>query len=755
MASIRVLFKSFLLTIPVFCALELLAQPQGSAQDNRIRNLFSADPSTRGEGKTELSNHPDPTLLPALLQALPSVTGSNRDDLLEVLAKYDDVRKIPVFVTIMKSGKWDTGWPPLSEQLAKLGAPAAQAILDGCAGAGEDYGDWAGTTIGWMQETGIPFLIEAVESDDTCKHTLGATGLAGQYGDADIHSVSRADLELASNAVIDPDERIRMAARDWFDSWKGNEKDLDFSGIVEALIAAYQAQAPPETMLKIAKMLSEPDRPRVTRFMRAAVNSPNPDIQQIAHEYLLRLPPEAKPSMSGAKKPKTPEAKIAHLEQLTTTENANAEIIAAIEDANARVRAKAAEALGLLNAATTDSRDEREPDPETALPALRRALKDSSPEVRAAAIDALDMMRSNDDAASLVAALHDPDPSVVLAAAKAISDIPDVSAAPVLTGIYQSEKSSAELRFQALQSLAIVCDASSTPVFVQALETPTGVDFSAAQGLLCTLTRKPDASAFEALRQALERAPALVTQEYLIRAIGASKNPAALPILETIAKSHHPVLAPRAAEAMGLQGDRRAIAILAELLGDSNPNIRLMAAWSLTKFSDFTAPPELLRALTDPDSGVRTHASNALIESHDPKAIDALIAILPDPMAIYPLGQSRNPRACPALLAVLKNPAIESAQRAQAATALGALGDPCAIDPLISALNEDNPSISAQASYALAALKDQRAIPPLQQALERWRTGQRPNAESVKNFIMQALLALGGPEAIPATGSRQ
>jgi hypothetical protein len=39
-------------------------------------------------------------------------------------------------------------------------------------------------------------------------------------------------------------------------------------------------------MEKIAVMLSDTERPRVTRFMRAAVHAPNPKIQRIANEYL-------------------------------------------------------------------------------------------------------------------------------------------------------------------------------------------------------------------------------------------------------------------------------------------------------------------------------------------------------------------------------------------------------------------------------------------------------------------------------------
>ena len=685
------------------CLLALLSSMHAAAQDGRVRNLFSADSTIRGAAKNELLNHPDPALLPVLLEALPSSTGSNRDDLLEVLAKYEDPRKIPVYIALAKDSKFKT-WPQeIGQQLAKLGAPAAQALFDGCVGEGEDYATWAGVTIGWMHDPDTHFLIEAVESTDECKHKIGDIGLSDQFGDADRNSESRADIDLAVNAAIDPDERIRDAAHKWFDSWKGKENQLDFSGIVEALIATYQANAPPETMVKIAQMLSDFERPRVTRFMRAAVHSPNSDIQAIAGDYLTRFPPLG--PVATPKKPRTSEEKVKYLQQFAAS---NTKVVPFLHDSDAEVRAKAAEALGSLNAYSTDSREEREPDPETALPVLRLASKDPAPEVRAAAIDAIDAIRSNDDTALLVECLRDPDASVVLAAAKALADLPDASATPVLAEIYKNQKYSSEVRDQAFSTLATLCDPSSTPIFVQGLEPPRGVSLTAAQGLVCTLEKQPDDSAFQPVLDAEEHTEDLAVREYLIRALGDTKNPAALPVLEKLANSHHPTLAPPAVAALGSLGDRRALPILAELLRDSNHNIRASAALSFSKFSDFTAPPELIAALFDPDVGMAISATKAVTNSHDPRAIDAVIAKLPESMAIHVLGQSHDPRALPALLAVLQNPANTSEQRRAAASALGELGDLRAVDPLIAALNEDNFALTQSIIFALMALRDKR-----------------------------------------------
>ena len=147
-------------------------------------------------------------------------------------------------------------------------------------------------------------------------------------------------------------------------------------------------------------------------------------------------------------------------------------------------------------------------------------------------------------------------------------------------------------------------------------------------------------------------------------------------------------------------------------------------------------------------------ATKAVTNSHDPKAIDAVIAKLPDTMAIYVLGKSHDPRPVPALLAVLQNPANKTEQRGAAATALGELGDLRAVNPLIAALNEDNFAMTQSTVSPLAALKDKRAIEPLQRTQARWSNGQRQNSQSVIVNIDMALGTLGAA-TVQFTGSPQ
>lgn len=735
---------------------QVRATAQQADDDSRVDELLSSDPVQRGSAKAELLQHPDPALLPALLKAFPSSKGSNRDDILEILAKYDDPRKIPVFLVLLKSSStWDSSFTAMDEQLSRLGPPAAEAILADCKGE-EDYTRWAAEVLSRMQATGAQYLMGAVQGDDSCKRDVGEQGLFDMFGgaDRDTYEATTSDIELACDAVIDTDERIRGAARRWFASLKGKEENADFSGIIEVLIGAYQASAPPETMVKIADLLSHRERPRVTRFMRAAVHAPNPEIQHIAKEYLSTYAPKAETKPARASSiPRAQAQKIAFLDELSNSPegDVNPQIARFLKDSDADVRAAAASALGNVNAPSTDPRNYREIYPETATPALKDALKDPSPKVRAAAVQALGEMRPSDiedDIEPLVATLKDSDTSVALSAAKAFDQLRSDSAVPVLTEIYRSDRTPAELKYQALWTLASICNPDCMPIFLEGLQTANAnLSPQIAGALECALRKHPDRSAFQPILKAVRSQPLeasnWVLPMSLIRAMGATKNPDAFaPLAELLKAPAHEVRS-YAADGLGLLGDRRAIPLLGGVLKDTHEDVRLSAVSALTNFKDFTAPPELIAALEYSDT-VQMHAARALVLSNDPKAIDALIAAMPKhPIAIYALGESHDLRVVPALIAFFQNAANKTEERGSAAASLGKLGDIRAVDPLIASLNEDNFTITMGACGALGQLKDKRAIEPLKQAYARWSTGQRQNALSVKGFIVQALLALG------------
>ena len=113
-------------------------------------------------------------------------------------------------------------------------------------------------------------------------------------------------------------------------------------------------------------------------------------------------------------------------------------------------------------------------------------------------------------------------------------------------------------------------------------------------------------------------------------------------------------------------GDERAIAPLIEVLGDDDPE--------------------------DDECRVNRHAATALIE----------------------FGSA----AVPPLIAVLQDPAEDAWRRYWAAKTLGAIGDDRAMDALIRALQDDEPSVYEGAAEALRDWgRDERALEPLRRKL--------------------------------------
>ena len=268
----------------------LVAAAQSTDLAGQVSLLLNSDPTVRAAAKSTLLRTADPALVPPLLQALQQLPprGPVRADVLEVLAKFDDPREIPVFIALRDaSGTYgDVG--PIDDQLIRLGAAAAEALLATCSGRqnDEDYGRGIAAVISGMHKLGTQYSLKAVLSNNSCQHSAGKWGLLYVFGDADPNAVSRADIELAADAAADEDENISKPAKQWLAARNANDDFIDFSGIVDQLISVYQSTRDAKTRISIAELLSQRERPRVTRFMRAAVHAPDPDIQRIANQYL-------------------------------------------------------------------------------------------------------------------------------------------------------------------------------------------------------------------------------------------------------------------------------------------------------------------------------------------------------------------------------------------------------------------------------------------------------------------------------------
>ncbi len=103
-----------------------------------------------------------------------------------------------------------------------------------------------------------------------------------------------------------------------------------------------------------------------------------------------------------------------------------------------------------------------------------------------------------------------------------------------------------------------------------------------------------------------------------------------------------------------------------------------------------TVTPAVVNGLVNSMSEqVRQICAAVLTGTRDPAALDALVDALDDPdasvrrFALRALGSVESRKATPRLLALLRKPGVSYSLKAEAVKALGRIGDPAAVDPLL------------------------------------------------------------------------
>lgn len=203
-----------------------------------------------------------------------------------------------------------------------------------------------------------------------------------------------------------------------------------------------------------------------------------------------------------------------------------------------------------------------------------------------------------------------------------------------------------------------------------------------------------------------------------------------------------------AAWALGELESSRGVAPLHSRLSDANADVRLVAAWALGEIKERDSIEPLIVRLEDADPLVREMVVLALGEFEHPSVVSAVVEAtdrhpeLREP-AVWALGEIGGRQAeeardaligqlgldqeensevwtgwlgthearslsgdVPALIAALSDG--EPAMRHSAAEWLGKSGDPRAVDPLLDALRDREPSVRAMAVWALDEINPSR-----------------------------------------------
>lgn len=160
-----------------------------------------------------------------------------------------------------------------------------------------------------------------------------------------------------------------------------------------------------------------------------------------------------------------------------------------------------------------------------------------------------------------------------------------------------------------------------------------------------------------------------------------------IPFLKSLLRDENLHVREQAVRALGqLDAPQLHPTVASVLAGDSVPEVRGAAAWSLGNLRDTTAVPSLVRALADTVPSVRRQALAALQFLWTSAAEAAVLNALRDRdanvryVAAQLLGHHRTHRAFDALCLALTDDNIWV--RVESARTLGRIGDPAAVAPL-------------------------------------------------------------------------
>lgn len=230
-----------------------------------------------------------------------------------------------------------------------------------------------------------------------------------------------------------------------------------------------------------------------------------------------------------------------------------------------------------------------------------------------------------------------------------------------------------------------------------------------------------------------------------IDAIGAAMEASTLiPRLCAALASRRPTTRARAALLLTRPGIPAVVDEIVPLLGDPDPDVRLVACSGLARAATPRAAEVLIWALV-----ARLLPPERIIERLGaPWAVGTILLVLergnsPVPQALAgiapsgreveldaslarALGLAHDPRAAPALAGLLHSDSVEV--RISAARALGRVGEPACLPALIEALESEAWPVRAQAAKSLGALGAVDALEPLERCLSDRAWWVRANA---------------------------
>jgi HEAT repeat protein len=373
-------------------------------------------------------------------------------------------------------------------------------------------------------------------------------------------------------------------------------------------------------------------------------------------------------------------------------------LINALKDTNSNARENAAEALGEMD------------DPRAVEP-LITALKDKNSDVRKIAAKSLGQLHDERAVKPLINALKDHEVDVRKNAAESLGCIGDKQAIEPLVSALRDKKSKVqESANEALKKIIDVLKKKNDIETLIALLKNDEIVVRRTAVKACYEIRDPcvvihfiealqdkDAQVSDNAREALQEIGASAVEELIV------------------ALKHEDVrVRVAAATILGEIRDPRAVdplfhELLLAILQNKSRVFRAEAVKSLGKIRDPRAVKPLIEALQDKDAQVSDNAREALQKIGAPAVEELIVALKHEDVRVRVaaatiLGEIRDPRAVDPLINALLLDALENTSwmfRAEAARALGKIKDPRAVKPLSVVLNDRDSDVRANVEWAL------------------------------------------------------
>lgn len=185
--------------------------------------------------------------------------------------------------------------------------------------------------------------------------------------------------------------------------------------------------------------------------------------------------------------------------------------------------------------------------------------------------------------------------------------------------------------------------------------------------------------------------------------------------------------------------------ILATLIDDTEPTVKLFALAALTRNGDAKAFSQIMEIVPKLEGPARSAGAAALGRTKRREAAPFLTKMLADPdatlrmYAAEAMGEIVAPESFAPLAKAITD--ADPAVRGAAATSLGKLGDPNAIPLLDKTVTDPDPIVRVSAAEGLQRL-GKRAMPIYEAALAE-------SDYAVRHFTVGSLRKVGGKEAMP------